>query len=175
MSDARSTGDNRPTTSGSPGGSHGGSPGGSAGTGDAVRLVRELTRLGAHLQHVTSRHTGLSPADLSALAMLVDDVIGPAELARRLGLTTAAATGIVDRLEARGFVERRPTPGDRRRTGVHITHEGRTRHTDLLRPMVQRLFDLEASLDPDDRAAVVAFLAGATEVIAEEIDGLGTT
>lgn len=138
-----------------------------------VRLVRDLTRLGAHLQHVTSRRTGLSPADLSALAILVDDVLGPAELARRLDLSTAAATGIVDRLEGHGFVERRAIPGDRRRTGVHITEQGRARHSEFLHGMVAGLTELADDLDERDLAVVERYLAGAVEVINRTVGEIG--
>ena len=40
------------------------------------------------------------------------------ELARRTGLTTGAITGVIDRLEKRGFVERVRDPHDRRRVVV---------------------------------------------------------
>lgn len=52
---------------------------------------------------------------------------GPArisDIAGRLGLTPAAATQIVDQLEARGFVERRRSDRDRRVVIVHITAAG---------------------------------------------------
>lgn len=161
-----------------PGGNRAGSPDPASAMGvdisTSVRLVRDLTRLGERLQHVTSRRTGLSPADLSALAMLVEDVLGPAELARRLDVSTAAATGIVDRLEARGFVERRPIPGDRRRTGVHVTEQGRVSHSDLLRPMVDGLAALEEGWGANERAAVERYLAGAVEVIAQAVADVGS-
>jgi DNA-binding MarR family transcriptional regulator len=47
------------------------------------------------------------------------------ELARRAGLTRQALTQIVDELEAAGYVERRPDPGDRRAKLVVYTEAGR--------------------------------------------------
>ena len=135
-----------------------------------VRLVRELTRLGARLQHVTSRRTGLSPADLSALAVLAEEVVGPAELARRLDVTTAAATGIVDRLVARGHVERRATEGDRRRTALHITTGGLYAHREHLRRMVEGLTALDTEFTPEELLVVERYLEGAAGVIRDAVE-----
>lgn len=135
-----------------------------------VRLVRELTRLGVRLQHVTSRRTGLSPADLSALSILSEEVVGPAELARRLDVTAAAATGIVDRLVARGHVERRATEGDRRRTSLHITAEGLDCHRAHLRRMVEGLTALDRGFTPDELEVVARYLEGAVDVIGSAVE-----
>ncbi len=135
-----------------------------------TRLVRELTRLGVHLQHVSSRRTGLSPADLSALSILVRGVVGPADLARQLDVSTAAATGIVDRLSARGHVERRSIPDDRRRTALHITEAGREEHARSLRIMVEGLTALDGQFDAAETAVIERYLRGAIDVITEAVE-----
>lgn len=138
--------------------------------GTPVARVRELTRLGVRLQHVTSRRTGFSPADLSALSILVREVVGPADLARQLDVSTAAATGIVDRLSARGLVERHAIPGDRRRTALHITEVGREVHTRHLRAMVEGLEAIEEEFDADERAVIERYLARAVQVISDAVE-----
>jgi DNA-binding MarR family transcriptional regulator len=62
------------------------------------------------------------------------------ELAARVRLTRAGLTGLVDRLEARGLVERRPCDGDARGTYAVATAEGmrqlevaHTTHRDAIR------------------------------------------
>jgi DNA-binding MarR family transcriptional regulator len=45
-------------------------------------------------------------------------------LAERLGVTKQAAIKVVDEMEARGFVERRPQPGDRRSKAIALTERG---------------------------------------------------
>jgi DNA-binding MarR family transcriptional regulator len=47
------------------------------------------------------------------------------ELARMLGLSRANATGLVDRLEGKGIVERRHSTEDRRVVLVSLTRRGR--------------------------------------------------
>src|SRR5918912_2258053 len=57
----------------------------------------------------------LAPAQLGALKALDPNAPVPMrELAAALACDNSNVTGIVDRLEGRGLVERRPAPGDRR-------------------------------------------------------------
>jgi DNA-binding MarR family transcriptional regulator len=46
------------------------------------------------------------------------------EVARALHCDTSNATGLVDRLEQRGLIERRPSPTDRRVRAVALTEAG---------------------------------------------------
>jgi len=47
------------------------------------------------------------------------------ELGRRLGIDKTVMTHVIDSLEERGLVARRPGPGDRRARRVELTAEGR--------------------------------------------------
>jgi len=53
------------------------------------------------------------------------------QLADRLGIVPRSATSVVDELERRGLVERRPDPTDRRAVAVEVTRKGRTLLRDL--------------------------------------------
>jgi len=46
------------------------------------------------------------------------------DLSGRLHIAPRSATEVVDALESRGLVERRPDPGDRRATLVEVTEQG---------------------------------------------------
>jgi DNA-binding MarR family transcriptional regulator len=62
---------------------------------------------------------GLNPTDLGSLCLLLLNGPAPAgRLAELTGLTTGAVTGVIDRLEAGGFVRRETDPADRRRVIV---------------------------------------------------------
>ena len=62
---------------------------------------------------------GLNPTDIGSLCLLLLNGPAPAgRLAELTGLTTGAVTGVIDRLEAGGFVHRETDPGDRRRVIV---------------------------------------------------------
>ncbi|HVY62775.1 MAG TPA: MarR family transcriptional regulator, partial [Planctomycetota bacterium] len=72
---------------------------------------------------------GISPMQGHALHLL--DEKGPlsmSEVAEHLGCDASNVTGIVDRLEARGFVERRPHERDRRVKLLAITPAGHEVH-----------------------------------------------
>jgi MarR family transcriptional regulator, organic hydroperoxide resistance regulator len=67
----------------------------------------------------------LSPPQLGALKALdPDNPLAMSELAGVLGCDNSNVTGIVDRLEHRGLVERRPADHDRRVKLLALTAEG---------------------------------------------------
>jgi DNA-binding MarR family transcriptional regulator len=53
------------------------------------------------------------------------DEVNSSELGSRTELDSATLTGILDRLEAAGIIERRPNPTDRRAIHIHLTGKGR--------------------------------------------------
>ena len=128
-------------------------------TGSLLAL-REAIGAGAHVRHVIARRAGLTETDLVAMEHLLREPVGPAELARRLEVSTAAATGLVDRLVGRGHVERRPHEQDRRRTSVEVTPSGREEVLAHLLPMFVALDRLDRSFSPEERAVVERYLRG---------------
>ncbi len=54
-----------------------------------------------------------------------EDQITSSELGKRAELDSATLTGILDRLEAAGFVERKGNPDDRRSIRIHLTKKGK--------------------------------------------------
>jgi DNA-binding MarR family transcriptional regulator len=84
------------------------------------------------------------------------------ELAERLFCDASNVTGIVDRLESRGLVERQPDPDDRRVRRLVLTDEGRRlwqEHHD--RVFVD--FPCVGNLDDHDRRTLCALLRRMTE------------
>jgi DNA-binding MarR family transcriptional regulator len=124
-------------------------------------LLRELVSAAADVRPVVARRAGLSESELVALEHLMDGSLGPVEVGRRLGVTSAASTGIVDRLASRGHVRRAPHPVDRRRTEVSITESGRAEVLGHLMPMFRSLAEMDAELSEDERAVVDRYLARA--------------
>jgi DNA-binding MarR family transcriptional regulator len=67
----------------------------------------------------------LAPAQARALHELdLERPISMRELAERLKSDPSNVTGLIDRLEVRGLVERRPDPRDRRIKGLALTAAG---------------------------------------------------
>jgi DNA-binding MarR family transcriptional regulator len=73
---------------------------------------------------VVAARQGLSATEGKALDLL--ERFGPltaGELAQRSGLAPASVTGLVNRLEHKGFARRIPNPGDRRSVLVEVDRE----------------------------------------------------
>lgn len=69
---------------------------------------------------------GLTASQAMVVRFLYDrDEVTSSDLSGRTELDSATMTGILDRLEAAGFVERRPNPSDRRAILVHLTDRGK--------------------------------------------------
>jgi DNA-binding MarR family transcriptional regulator len=122
----------------------------------------ELTDVSGLLPHALARRTGLSESELHSLRHLIGGPLGPNDLARTLGVTSAASSGIVDRLEARGHVSRQPHPTDKRRTVVVISDSGRTEVMAQMRPMFEALVAADAKLTAEQRRIVDAYLRDIT-------------
>ena len=70
------------------------------------------------------RALSLGPADLRCLDWLADGPKTAGVLAAATGLRPAATTALIDRLEAKGLVERVRDETDRRRVLVRMTERG---------------------------------------------------
>jgi DNA-binding MarR family transcriptional regulator len=134
-----------------------------------LSAIDELIQAAAAVEPAVARRAGLSTSELQALRHLVEGSLGPVELSHLLGVTSAASSGVVDRLAARGHVRRRPHPADGRRTQVEVTPGGREEIDGLLEPMRQRLTALDAELSDEERAVVQRYLARVTEALRAQL------
>ena len=84
------------------------------------RTLLAVRDYGIHLrlfQNAVSEWAGLNTTDMECLRLLfLKGTATPSELARHTGLTSGAATTMLDRLEKAGLIERQPNPKDRRGT-----------------------------------------------------------
>src|SRR5947209_13463395 len=90
----------------------------------ALLLQVAFERVHAHFAAAVAE-LELAPVQAKALHELnVEPPISMRELAERLKSDPSNITGLIDRLEARGLVERRPDPTDRRIKGLALTSAG---------------------------------------------------
>jgi MarR family transcriptional regulator, organic hydroperoxide resistance regulator len=81
---------------------------------------------------------GLAPGGLKAMQLLEPGTELPmGALAEALVCDASNVTGLVDRLEERGLIERRPDPSDRRVKRIALTAEGQVAREQ----MMERLFE----------------------------------
>jgi DNA-binding MarR family transcriptional regulator len=132
---------------------------------DLSERIRGLARALVAFNAAVARDLGLAASDVWALEHLfADGPLGPAEIAARLGMTTASATALVDRLEAAGHVERRPHPTDRRRLAVVPTAHAEAAAFAAIAEMVDGLETVGTALTAEERQAVAGYLDGAVAV-----------
>lgn len=81
-----------------------------------------------------------------------EEALTMTEVARRMKHTTAAATGLVDRLEKLSLITRKQGPKDRRKVMVVITEKGHAMVQEIRQDMVQNLLRLMEHLDENERA-----------------------
>jgi DNA-binding MarR family transcriptional regulator len=94
---------------------------------EAVSNLRALILAGEHYRQVFAQQAGLGVTETQALSYLASHGDrGQTELAADLGITTGAATALVDRLERRGMAQRFGHPSDRRRVQIRLTDRGRS-------------------------------------------------
>lgn len=115
----------------------------------ALKLWVVLARAYQAIEHRAAAHTaehGLTLAEFGVLEALLHR--GPlllGEVQRKLLISSAGITYVVDRLELRGLVERRPCPTDRRARYAALTRKGRA--------LIERVF-------PDHQRRMERALAG---------------
>jgi DNA-binding MarR family transcriptional regulator len=80
-----------------------------------------------------------------------DDRLTMGELARRLGVTEKTVTGVVDRLEREGYLQRERDAVDRRVVHVLLTVKGRETFEVMGVQIEQKLTSFLALLEPADR------------------------
>jgi DNA-binding MarR family transcriptional regulator len=92
----------------------------------ALEAIRRALRASV-LEQTRQMSLSLTPPQLLAIERLVEEVrnssagLSISELSHRMGLSHSTVSGIVDRLEARGFVRRAPREDDRRFVEVELT------------------------------------------------------
>lgn len=110
------------------------------------------------LRRVGQRHD-LSLTQLRLLGILRDREPGILELAGHLELDKSSVTGLVDRAEARGLVERIARPEDRRAVAVKLTAAGRRLATRVAAEVREELLAATARLTDAQRQQLSSLLS----------------
>jgi DNA-binding MarR family transcriptional regulator len=103
----------------------------------------------------------LSPSQFNILNLLSDrpEGLSQTELSRRLIMHRSNVTGLIDRLEKRGLVLRRETPGDRRAYRVVLSLEGQRLIQEILPHYYRAAEEIWGHISPGRTQVVLADLA----------------
>lgn len=130
-----------------------------------VEVFSRITRLARHVDRV--RRDAFSafdvePWEFDVLAALrragTPYQLSPGRLLKETLVTSGTMTNRVDRLTARGFVERYPDPDDRRGVLVRLTPGGKRAVDGAFGALVDAERELLADLSERDRARLAALL-----------------
>lgn len=111
---------------------------------------------------VIAARLGVTPSDLRALFVLsVHGPCSPGVLGRHVGLTTGAASRLVERLVTAGIATRDADPRDRRRVVVTARAEALEETARHYAPLNQRLREHLGSMDAATLQAMLTFIRAA--------------
>jgi DNA-binding MarR family transcriptional regulator len=148
---------------------------------DRQDLVAEVGRATQAYQRATDGFDdavgivlGLNATDLRCLDWLSEGPMTAGELAGATGLSSAATTTLLDRLEQRNFVQRERDTSDRRKVVARLTAEGGSRLRALYGPLASEGARLLAGFSEQELIMMRDFLADATRVVEEQESRLRT-
>jgi DNA-binding MarR family transcriptional regulator len=124
--------------------------------GHAIRRLHQIS-VGIFLQSVGEG--GVTPVQYAALQVVSNQPgIDQRTLARNIALDTSTTGGVVDRLEARGWLERRTSPEDRRARQLYLTRAGDEALAETIPAMLRAQEQILAPLTERQRAEFMRLL-----------------
>lgn len=104
--------------------------------GEVAAAVRGCQRSAEALDDAVATRLAINRTDLRHLELLADGPLSAGQLSDRSGLSPAAMTALIDRLERKGYVRRIRDAADRRRVFVELTDRSREAGCELYGPLV---------------------------------------
>jgi DNA-binding MarR family transcriptional regulator len=106
----------------------------------------------------SGRAHGITPQQGQLLCVLMAQPYGMSELCALLGLAKSSLTGLVDRSERLGLVQRSADPQDTRAVRVSLTGPGSRLAAEFYAETCRRIEELPAGLSTADRDALALLL-----------------
>ncbi|MCJ8499776.1 MarR family winged helix-turn-helix transcriptional regulator [Desulfatitalea alkaliphila] len=146
---------------------------------DMQALREGLAIAQLHRQVEQAMDSYLAAATLSARQIEImeslyhhpEGVMTPADLAEEVHLTRSSMTGLLDALERRGYAQRDPHPGDRRKLAVSLTSRGREFLKGLLTGRYRKLDRIMGSLTSNERAVLLRAYRKVLDVVHGDLAG----
>lgn len=145
--------------------SRAGQPGEGPPARPATRLLRDLLDVTEDFERSLGTQLTVNPTDLDAMQHLImSGPLSPTDLARRIGLSPAATTTVIDRLEALNHVHREPNPADRRGVRVVPSEASRARAMATIMPMIMGVDRVLDDFSTDEQDVVTRYLERVVDV-----------
>lgn len=115
---------------------------------------------------------GLNPAERHCLSFVWQGPQTASAIAREIRLTPASVTALVDRLEKKGFVQRRADAEDRRRVWIEPTARTQALATEAYAPIAAAGAELLDTYTADELAIILRFTKESTALQEEMTERL---
>ena len=117
---------------------------------DIVESIRRLVRAEYLDSQKMSKQYGLTgPQSLVLRLLIKNGALSSADLSRQMYVTPSNITGIIDRLEKKGLVERIRKQGDRRIALITLTPAGQKLGQTIPDPIEKKIVNQLADLEPE--------------------------
>lgn len=132
--------------------------------------MRDILNLTDEFEAKMGTQLAVNRTDLEAMEQLImSGPLSPSEIARRLEISTAAATQAVDRLILAGHVSRSPHPTDRRGVLVVPSPASVGAAMGILMPMLTGMDAAITVFSDAERETITAYLRRVAEVYREQL------
>ncbi|MGB8456510.1 MAG: MarR family transcriptional regulator [Candidatus Acidiferrum sp.] len=134
-------------------------------------LGRELSTVSVFLHHAIAAKLGLNVTDTRCFELMSRysmESFTAGDLARATGLTTGAVTGILDRLEKAGLVERYRDRIDRRKVFVRPRPEALQRVGGLYKGLAAASLKLASSYSTKELEVINDYLEGSLQILRDQ-------
>lgn len=136
-------------------------------------LVAICRLIGAAEREVVCCGTVTVPQCIALTTLARQDGLSISELSNRTGSAQSTATRLVDGLEKRGWVERRPSGQDKRVVGLHLTDPGRQEAQRLWQLTHATTAQVFSCIPEDKQAQVLESLHLVRKAVEKLRNGLG--
>jgi DNA-binding MarR family transcriptional regulator len=134
-----------------------------------VPIIRRFVGRVMLFHSAVAAQLGLNATDVNCLRLLEDEAMSAGELSNRIGLTGAATTALIDRLEKTGFARRERSKEDRRRVTIHADGEKLQEVDALYGSQGDRMAKLLAKYSAAEFAVIMDFLEQTSAALDAEI------
>jgi DNA-binding MarR family transcriptional regulator len=135
---------------------------------DVLMAARDSGIATILFRNALAKRFGLSLTESLCLTLLgTTGVSSPTELARYVGLSTGATTTMLDRLEKRNFIRRKPNPDDRRGVIIEFDENYIKAAQKSVAGIQAAHRELIAQYSEDELRTITDFLRGFTENLTE--------
>lgn len=141
---------------------------------EVMERLRDWTDSSVELNLHLAAWMGLPTSDANALGHITWSAeagrpLSPAQLSRRLGMTSGATSVLLGRLESAGHITRERSTTDLRRVALHPTAEARERTRRFITLSGAEVAATLREADPEELRHVTAFLARMTAASQEAV------